>query len=343
MKLLIVTQAVDNQDPLLGFFVRWVAELASRVERVEVICLWEGVHTLPENVRVHSLGKERGISRVSYVVNFYRYLYRLRGTYTAVLVHMNPEYMLLGGLYWRARRTRCALWYNHPYSGLRLRLAVLLANTIFYTSPFAATACYKKAKQMPAGIDTDLFRPLREVRHRAHIYMQGRLMPSKRVEVALQALRILRMTVPTATLSLVGPEDQGYGQALREDFADLLACGAVEFAGPRVNHTTPASYARAGASVNLAASGHLDKSVLESMACETPVVLSSTAFKGMIPSEWIVPEGDAEALAEALARLIALPPREFVALARAEREAVIRTHSLRTLVNELVRDLSAVL
>jgi len=63
----------------------------------------------------------------------------------------------------------------------------------------------------------------------------------------------------------------------------------------------------------------------------------------MIPSEWIVPEGDAEALAEALARLIALPPREFVALARAEREAVIRTHSLRTLVNELVRDLSAVL
>ena len=38
-KLLIVTQAVDTEEPALGFFVRWIEELAKRVESVEVICL----------------------------------------------------------------------------------------------------------------------------------------------------------------------------------------------------------------------------------------------------------------------------------------------------------------
>lgn len=28
MKLLIVTQVVDTEDPALGFFVRWIEELA---------------------------------------------------------------------------------------------------------------------------------------------------------------------------------------------------------------------------------------------------------------------------------------------------------------------------
>ena len=44
MKLLVVTQAMDEQDPVLGFFVRWVEELAKRAERIEVICLKEGKH-----------------------------------------------------------------------------------------------------------------------------------------------------------------------------------------------------------------------------------------------------------------------------------------------------------
>jgi len=58
MKLLVVTQVVDTEDPVLGFFVRWVEELAKHVESVEVICLREGKHMLPVNVHVHSLGKE---------------------------------------------------------------------------------------------------------------------------------------------------------------------------------------------------------------------------------------------------------------------------------------------
>lgn len=61
MKLLIITQTVNTEDPVLGFFVRWIEEFAKHAETVEVICLKEGSHAfLPSNVRVYSLGKKRG-------------------------------------------------------------------------------------------------------------------------------------------------------------------------------------------------------------------------------------------------------------------------------------------
>ena len=58
MRLLIVTQVVDQNDSVLGFFHRWIEEFAKNCEKVHVICLKESVHNLPENVAVHSLGKE---------------------------------------------------------------------------------------------------------------------------------------------------------------------------------------------------------------------------------------------------------------------------------------------
>ena len=36
MKLLIVTQAVDTEDPVLGFFVRWIEELGKHVESNQI-------------------------------------------------------------------------------------------------------------------------------------------------------------------------------------------------------------------------------------------------------------------------------------------------------------------
>jgi len=77
MKLLICTQMIDKNDPILGFFHRWVEEFAKHFEHIHVICLKEGQHTLPQNVTVHSLGKEGGESRIKYVIRFYRFFSRI--------------------------------------------------------------------------------------------------------------------------------------------------------------------------------------------------------------------------------------------------------------------------
>ncbi|MFA5745052.1 MAG: glycosyltransferase [Candidatus Paceibacterota bacterium] len=341
MKLLVVTQTVDIEDPVLGFFVRWVEELAKRVDYVQVICLREGEHTLPENVRVHSLGKEKGVSHIKYIFNFYTCIWRLRHDYDTVFVHMNPEYIVLSGLLWRVWGKNVAFWYNHPKKNIRLSIASLFARKIFYTSPYAATAKIKKAKRMSAGIDTEVFKLQPVVRNRQAIYIQGRIMPSKHIQIACESLRIIREIIPAATLTLVGPEDRSYGKELRKQFSDLIESGAVYFAGPKQNTETPSLFSYSGVSVNLAAYGHFDKSVLESMACETPVVLSSQAFSGLVPLEWIVPENDPQALAETLIRLMQLSDSAYTVLGALERSEVIRTQSLSELADSLMYELGA--
>ena len=67
MKLLILTQKVDKEDPVSGFFHGWILELSKRFEKVSVICLEKGNFNLPKNVEVFSLGKESGRSRIKYV------------------------------------------------------------------------------------------------------------------------------------------------------------------------------------------------------------------------------------------------------------------------------------
>src|SRR3989344_7232103 len=130
MRLLIVTQAVDVNDPILGFFHRWIEEFAKHCERVHVICLKEGAHHLPPNVTVHSLGKESGRSRLKYLLRFFRLVWSLRREYDAVFVHMTPEYVLLGGLLWRLWNKRVVLWYVHRQSTFALQLAAHLVHKI---------------------------------------------------------------------------------------------------------------------------------------------------------------------------------------------------------------------
>ncbi len=62
MRLLIVTQVVDSEDPTLGFFHHWLTEFGERCEWVTVICLKEGKCELPKNATVYSLGKKGSTS-----------------------------------------------------------------------------------------------------------------------------------------------------------------------------------------------------------------------------------------------------------------------------------------
>jgi len=341
MKLLVVTQTVDRNDPILGFFHHWLEELAKRFESIEVICLAEGEHQLPDNVRVYSLGKEHGRqNRLVYAYRFKKLIWKLRGNYNTVLVHMNPEYLILGGLFWRLFGKYATLWYNHAQRDMRFKCAALLARKVFYTSPYAAPAGRRDAVRMPVGIDTELFvlRPVSKIR--SSLYIQGRIMPSKRIHVALGALRLLREGGSAVTLTIVGPEiDAAYGAKLRKEFNDLIEAGAVTFLGPRRNEETPNLYSAHGIALNLAPAGCFDKSAFEPMACETPVILSSKAFEGLVPREWIVQEDDAQSLAAAIKNMLELSGEQYVALGRAERDIVVHDHSLHALMDRLVIEL----
>jgi len=144
MNLLILTQKVDKNDDLLGFFHGWILEFAKQYEHVIVVCLQKGEYELPENVDVLSLGKERGTSRVRYILNFFKYIIQTYKRYDSVFVHMNQEYILLGGLLWKVMKKKVFFWRNHPKGTFLTNIAVFFSNKVFYTSPFSYTARFKK-------------------------------------------------------------------------------------------------------------------------------------------------------------------------------------------------------
>ena len=270
MRLLIVTQVVDSTDPVLGFFHRWIEEFAKHAERVEVICLKEGKHALPANVRVHSLGKEKGVSRAGYIFNFYRYIRELRRDYDAVFVHMNPEYIVLGGPLWRLWGKRIALWYTHKSVDLKLRLAELFSNIIFTASKESFRLKSAKVRVMGHGIDTDFFCPDTSIARGDWALSVGRLMPSKRHDLAIQ-----RAVQDGRALRIAG---EGPERARLEALARKLRA-TVQFLGALTQTQLRDEYRTAAYLIHTSETGSLDKVVLEALACGLPFVTNDPALK----------------------------------------------------------------
>ncbi len=284
MRLLIVTQAVDTEDPVLGFFVQWIEEFAKHVERIEVICLKEGKHALPANVRVHSLGKERGAaSRAAYAWRFLSLAWRLRRDYDAVFVHMNPEYVVLGGLLWRLLGKRIGLWYVHKSVDLKLRAAVCLAHDIFTVSRDGFFLKTHKLHAVGHGIDTAAFHaPIEPFHNPVRIVSVGRITPIKNLDTLIEVVALLKERGIDAEATLIGapalPSDEAYEESLEALARERNVADKVHFAGS-VSHTRmPERYRHFDISVNLSPTGGMDKAVLESMAAGLLVLASNRVF-----------------------------------------------------------------
>ncbi len=289
MKLLIVTQAVDSTDPVLGFFVRWIEELSKRIEGIEVICLKEGKHTLPTNVRVHSLGKEKGVSKAGYVFNFYRHVLRLRNDYDVVFVHMNQEYVLIAGWLWKLLEKRVYLWRNHYAGSLQTDIAAVFCTKVFCTSKHSYTTKYKKTVIMPVGVDTERFQPNANVARIPHsILFLARMAPSKRPEMLIDALALLAERGINFTATLVGsplPRDEAFYEGLKEKARSLSLADRITFLHGVPNNETPDLYRTHEIFVNTSPSGMFDKTLFEAAASDCIVLASSKDIRDVLGEE----------------------------------------------------------
>ena len=289
MKLLIVTQAVDTEDPILGFFVRWIEEFAKHVERIEIICLREGKHDLPENVRVHSLGKSYSAkatkgtgARLRYVWRFLSLVWRLRRDYDTVFVHMNQEYILVASPLWKLFGKRVYLWRNHYAGSWLTDLATSFCTKVFCTSKYSYTARYEKTVLMPVGIDTERFKPDERVARIPHsILSLGRIAPSKRLEVLIDALAALAHDGIEFTASIIGsplPADEAYYAELQERVRAHALANRVTFLPGVPKSAAPDIYRAHETFVNASPSGMLDKTIFEAAACGSIVLARSKDF-----------------------------------------------------------------
>ena len=337
MKLLVLTQAVDADDQALGFFVRWLDEFAKQSGGIEVICLKEGRYELPDTVRVHSLGKERGVSRLRYVLNFYTFIWQLRRNYDAIFVHMNEEYVLLGGLPWRILGKRIMLWRNHQMGSWRTRLAGFLSDRVCYTSPQAFVAPFKNAVRMPMGIDTGVFTPPASLPPQGSILFLGRLDPIKKPETFFEALSVLSERGTNVKADLYGsPSDPraSYASTYAHLAAPLIGRGALFVSAGVAHRDTPRLYQSHAVYVNLTPSGSFDKTIGEAMASGCVVVASNEALRGVIPDE-LLTGPSAVSVADAIEKACRMNESERRTFGEKARAYVLEKESLPLLVTRL--------
>lgn len=348
MRLLFITQKMDKDDDVLGVYHHWIEELAKKIDKLSVICLYRGRIELPNNVFVYSLGKEKlrnwEIGKLSYLWNFYKYLYRLRGNYDAVFVHMNPEYILLGGLFWKLLGKKIFLWYNHPLGGLKVRLAAKFCQKVFHTSPFAYAARFSHSQIMPAGIDTDIFKRDFRKKEPNSIFYLGRISPVKNLDCLIEAAKILRESGVAFYLSIVGspinPEDYEYEKKIKSVAKNLIDSGFIKFMLFVSNQKVPELYNQNELVVNLTDTGSLDKAMLEAMACGCLVLTSNKALQPVLPPEFIFQEKNSQNLAEKIVVLLKLTQTEKENYGRNFREYVIKNHDLKILIDKLISKIS---
>lgn len=341
MRLLFITQKVDKDDDILGVYHRWIEKLAEKVEAISVICLYKGTVDLPRNVRVLSLGKESGRSRLKYVKNFYKHLRALKGEYDRVFVHMNPEYMLLGGLYWRFKGKKVAFWYNHPLGSLITKIGLFLANIVFFTSSFSFAAKNPKSVKMPVGIDINFLKkdPAIKKEENSVLYL-GRISPIKNVDVLIGAAK------KDARFRFLIVGDPTPGKKIEAEYLESIkkiSPENVRFKKGVPYIKTPAIYNQHQIFVNLTDTGSLDKTTLEAMACQVPALVSNRSFEKILPEDLrdilIFKEKDVEDLYRKITHIFSLSKEERENIGKILRQIVIKDHSLDLLTNKIIEHL----
>ena len=348
MNLLILTQKIDINDSILGFFHQWVEEFSKRYEKVTVIALGAGEYRLPQNVKVFSLGKgglEIGnwkleiIKKFIYVINFYRYIWQERKNYDSVFVHMNQEYVLLGAKLWRLMGKKIMLWRNHPKGSILTNLSVFLSDRVFCTSKYSYTARFKKTEIMPVGIDTKLFKRDEKINRTANsILSLGRISPVKNIRSLIEAFNLLnkeKFSFKALIIGGVADKDKQYFEMINNKIKEYGLGEIVEFHKAVNSQETVNLYNKYELFINLTLTGSMDKTIFEAMACETLVLTSNQALSGSIDNLLVVDENDIVQLASRIKEIFYLRGIEKNKLGKELRDFVIENHSLNKLMEKI--------
>ena len=347
LRLLLFNLATDAGDPMLGFTTLWINALAPYCEYIDVITMRAGRLEVAGNVRVYSVGKEKGYSEPRRAVEFYRILAGLlmRRRYDACFAHMQQIFALMAAPLLKARHIPITLWYTHKATPRSLVWAEKLVDTIVTASPESFRLPSQKVRVIGHGIDTERFVPV-EITPSGFFTLVsvGRIAPVKRLETLIDTVHRLYFELGwgEVRLRIVGggaDEDATYAKRLRELVDILDVTNLVTFVGPVEYAAIAQEYQQADVMVNLSATGSIDKAVLEAMACGLPVITANEAFKGLL-GPWrdmlLIPPESPGKLAVSLVKLKALSPDERRALGRRLRELVIEQHSLARLAPMLV-------
>lgn len=337
-KLLFITQKVDKDDNLLGFVHDWISELSKNFDSVLVICLQSGAYELPSGVRVLSLGKERGISKIFYLFNFYRYIWLERGSYDSVFVHMNPIYVVLGSVFWKMRGNKIILWYTHLTTTWKLKLALFFATAVVTAEASSFPISSPKVFAIGHGINTDFFKKDETVQAElGSILFLGRISSVKRHLLLVESLRVLDGMGINFHCDIMGdyiPSTQQYFLNVVDVIKRYGLGDKISIVPPALYKDMPEVFNRHRILVSLTLAGSFDKAILSAMASKLSVVTTNQAFHEA--GGVLVPLNDTpEAIAKTIYDAIEMTDTEKKMRGEASHQFVEKNHYLAGLAKKI--------
>jgi glycosyltransferase involved in cell wall biosynthesis len=335
MKLLICTQAVDKNHPILGFFHGWILEFAKHFDEVHVICLQKGVYDLPAHVHVYSLGKEEGESRVKYLYRFYKNFGRIflsvRVDY--IFFHMGAIYNILAAPFFIVRKlfgTTFYWWKAHGHINTFGKLALAFVDRVYTSTESGFSVDTPKRHIVGQAIDTDTYilPPPNTVRGKEIIYV-GRISPVKRIEDFIDTAAILHAQDSELVFTIIGPlEETEYVAKMQERCKILGLQDYVSFVGQKSQSELVQIRHKALIFLNTSVTHSMDKTVLSSALCGCIPVTSNRAFIDLLqPDGLYIENASPQDYADCITALI---PRINFALQKKLRDDIVRSHSLNT-------------
>jgi glycosyltransferase involved in cell wall biosynthesis len=351
LRILMTTQVVDQDHPILGFSHTWITELARHVEHVHVLALNAGRCNLPKNVTLWSLDKPVGKRKLASLAKYQLIAARLvlAGEADAIFVQQTEINVLLLSPHAWIRRIPILIFKAHSMSlGPTLRLANCIISKAVTSAETAYPISTPKKVVVGQGIDTEVFRPRPRVDtdEVVRIISMGRLSPVKRYETLIQAATILReeRSCEQLTFHVFGGWDHaGYADYRRmlEQMVTMSDLGeSFRFEGACPFSQVTDVYRTADMLVHTCEGASLDKVVLEAMASGLPVVAPHRPY-GSILGRWseelTFELGDPADLACRINALLSRSGDERGSMGLALRRIVERDHSTHHLFNEVVR------
>jgi len=360
MKLLIICQKVDSKDDNLSFFLNWIAEFVKHYKQITVICLFRGEYNLPDNVKVLSLGKERNspiknryalrvmryAHQIKYLINFYKYTWQERKNYDEVFVHMSQVYIILGGMFWKIWRKKIGLWYAHGSVPFSLKIAEKFTDYIFTSTKSGCRIESKKINVVGQGIDTNKLKAkslkLKAQEGPFKIITVGRVSPVKDLETLISAIEILAKEIKNLKLEIIGgpgtAEHEKYLLELKEDVRRKNLTDIIEFVGPKPYHEVLSYFQKASLFINASHTGSLDKTLLEAMSFELPILSCNESLLEVLSAysdRLMFEKKNYQELAEKIKIIYNLSPEERRKMGQDLRRIVEFDHSLEKLVKKI--------
>ncbi|MBI3818214.1 MAG: glycosyltransferase family 4 protein [Planctomycetes bacterium] len=346
MKLIFITQNVDDGDAVLGFLPGWLRELSARVDRIIVITFQAGaLPAMPPNVEIRSLGRERGARGIRLLMNYRRELRRaLREGGDTLLAHMVPKYAVLARWLGVPKSIPMYLWYTHAGINRWLRICEPMVNKIFTASEESLRLPTSKKVVTRHGIDINYLAPAAgEVPAPGKLTTVGRLTPSKDAETLIRGCAALRARGENVQLDVIGGSmaggDDAYAGRMRTLCKELNCEDSVQFAGFVPYKEIAPVYRSAWIFVNASRTGSVDKAVLEAMACGSLVLTSNESFVHILPPEHRFRERDTDDFVKKASSLLRLDDGARAAAGASLRAIVERDHAVAPLMARLVAEM----